>query len=151
MAAEMDRNPHPAALDAKGVTVERMRAFATDAHDFHAAAPWRYLSDEDLIHVEAPNVAAPFRHLTVLGNAGHTFGLGFHASPEAFERLHTSPDAEPFLGTEGRWSVFFGPLPPMRVERVGYGAGDLDLDGTANVLRVVVGEAKHAAVETRHI
>ena len=35
----------------------------------------------------------------------------------------------------------FGAMPPMRVDRVGYGAGDRDLDGTPNVLRLVVGEA----------
>jgi uncharacterized protein (TIGR00299 family) protein len=35
----------------------------------------------------------------------------------------------------------FGPMPPMHVERVGYGAGDRDLEGTPNVLRVVVGRA----------
>lgn len=34
----------------------------------------------------------------------------------------------------------FGPVPSMRVSRVGYGAGDRDLPGTPNVLRLVVGE-----------
>ena len=35
----------------------------------------------------------------------------------------------------------FGPVPPMTVERAGYGAGDRDLPGTPNVLRVLVGES----------
>jgi len=48
----------PDALDAPGVTVERMRAFAEAARDFYEAAPWEHLSDEDLIHVEAPAVAS---------------------------------------------------------------------------------------------
>lgn len=34
----------------------------------------------------------------------------------------------------------YGPLPSMKVERVGYGAGDRDLAGTPNVLRIVIGE-----------
>jgi uncharacterized protein (DUF111 family) len=33
----------------------------------------------------------------------------------------------------------FGPVPSMRVERVGYGAGERDLEGTPNVLRIIVG------------
>ncbi len=109
MAVEANGEPHPAALDAEGVTVERMRAFAAAARDFYAAAPWRHLSDEDLIHVEAPRVGKAFRHVTVLGRAGQTFGLGFFASPEDLDRLHASPDPEILLEGGGRWTVFFGP------------------------------------------
>ncbi len=35
----------------------------------------------------------------------------------------------------------FGPVPPMRVDGVGYGAGTRELAGTPNVLRVLVGES----------
>ncbi len=35
----------------------------------------------------------------------------------------------------------YGPVPAMRVTRVGYGAGDRDFPETPNVLRVMVGEA----------
>ena len=38
----------------------------------------------------------------------------------------------------------YGPLPPMRVERIGYGAGDRDLPVRPNVLRALVGEADEA-------
>ncbi|HET7694782.1 MAG TPA: nickel pincer cofactor biosynthesis protein LarC [Vicinamibacterales bacterium] len=33
----------------------------------------------------------------------------------------------------------FGPLPPMRIEQIGYGAGDRDPQGTPNVLRILKG------------
>ena len=35
----------------------------------------------------------------------------------------------------------FGPLPPMTIDRVGYGAGDRELKETPNVVRVLVGAA----------
>jgi uncharacterized protein (TIGR00299 family) protein len=33
----------------------------------------------------------------------------------------------------------FGPLPPLAIERIGYGAGDKDFDQQANLLRLIVG------------
>jgi hypothetical protein len=71
----------PNATDGPGVTVDRMCAFASAAHDFYRAAPWRKLSDEDLVHVESP-IAKGLRHLTVLGGAGQTFGVGFYRDAE---------------------------------------------------------------------
>ncbi|MDP1568675.1 MAG: nickel pincer cofactor biosynthesis protein LarC [Vicinamibacterales bacterium] len=38
----------------------------------------------------------------------------------------------------------FGPVPPMRVSAVGYGAGDRELPETPNVVRVLIGEADEA-------
>ena len=39
------------------------------------------------------------------------------------------------------YATSFGPVPSMTIERVGYGAGDRDLAGTPNVLRVLVGDS----------
>jgi uncharacterized protein (TIGR00299 family) protein len=43
----------------------------------------------------------------------------------------------------------FGPIPPMSVERVGYGAGDRDDPSTPNVFRVLIGEAADRAAGDR--
>jgi tetratricopeptide (TPR) repeat protein len=99
----------PGALDARGVTVERMRAFAAAAREFYKAAPWRHLSDEDLIQVEEPAVAKGLGHVTVLGAAGQTFGLGFFGSRKDFEAVLEGEDPGPLLGRRGTWHVSYGP------------------------------------------
>ena len=40
------------------------------------------------------------------------------------------------------FATAFGPIPPMTIDKVGYGAGDRELKETPNVVRVLVGEAE---------
>jgi len=110
----------PDALRARGVTVERMRAFAEAAREFFDAALWRHLTDEDLIRIEAPAVDRGLSCATVLGAGGQVFGVGFFASPRDIERLQEDPDPEALIGPRGRWSVLFGPIDEMPF-------GDVDL------------------------
>jgi hypothetical protein len=42
----------------------------------------------------------------------------------------------------------FGSLPPLRIQSIGYGAGDKDFAEHANVLRVLIGEVQSAAEAT---
>ena len=39
----------------------------------------------------------------------------------------------------------FGPVPPMAIEKIGYGAGDKDFKEQGNVLRLLVGESSDVA------
>jgi len=39
----------------------------------------------------------------------------------------------------------FGPLPSMTIQSVGYGAGTMDLEAQANVLRIILGETNEAS------
>ena len=109
----------PNALDGSNVTVERMRAFASAAHDFYRAAPWRHFSDEDLVHVES-RIAKGLRHMTVLGAAGQTFGVGFYETPKEFEALFDSSDPEAYFERRGKWAILYGPMMDMSF-------GDADL------------------------
>lgn len=45
----------------------------------------------------------------------------------------------------------FGPLPAIKVDTIGYGAGTADLPGQANVLRVFIGESNAAAAHDETI
>lgn len=77
----------PGLLDLRGTTVERFRAFADAAAEFYRAAPWRILSDSDLIHVESPKPPKGMAYITILGAGRQTYGLGIYASRRLFERF----------------------------------------------------------------
>jgi uncharacterized protein (TIGR00299 family) protein len=44
------------------------------------------------------------------------------------------------------YATEFGPVPPMTIDRVGYGAGDRELKDTPNVVRVLVGNSSVSSV-----
>ncbi|MBI4607856.1 MAG: tetratricopeptide repeat protein [Candidatus Rokubacteria bacterium] len=115
----------PDALNASGVTVDRMRTFAEAAKRFYEAAPWRYLSDEDLIHVEAPAAQRGLTHVTVLGAARQTFGLGFFESVDDHNEVQERLEPEALV-ERPRWSLFFGPISEMPF-------GDADLWGESGL------------------
>ncbi len=95
----------PGALEGAGVTIDRLRAFAEAAAAFHRARPWLHLSDEDLIVVESPKPPRALSHVSVLGNAGQEFGLGFFESRRAFDRL-----IERGVPDRGVFGVTYGPV-----------------------------------------
>lgn len=76
----------PGALEGAAVTVEQLRSFAEAAADFYRAAPWRQLSNDDLLLAESEAVPRGMRHFVVLGAGGQQFGLAFFESRQAFER-----------------------------------------------------------------
>lgn len=70
-------------------------------------------------------------------------GVPIYAAVKAGEL--TTPTGAALLVT---MAESFGPRPPMRVSRIGYGAGSRDIPGVANVLRVTLGE--EAAMDSGH-
>ncbi|HSF14164.1 MAG TPA: hypothetical protein VLK65_01275 [Vicinamibacteria bacterium] len=73
----------PGALEVGGVTVEAMRRFAEAARAFYEAAPWRHLTNRDLIEIRA---GAPpgLGYAVVLGNGRSMRGIGFFDNEKSF-------------------------------------------------------------------
>ena len=67
---------------------------------------------------------------------------GVPAYSTGIERELLTPTGAAILTTLVRR---FGPLPAMKVEGIGYGAGAADLPGQANVLRMFIGESASSA------
>jgi tetratricopeptide (TPR) repeat protein len=85
--AAMQGDVAPGYLEGKGVTVERLHAFAAAAVAFHRTQIWRHLANDDLIVVEAPVPPKAMSHLCVMGNGGEQFGLAFFPTRSAFDKL----------------------------------------------------------------
>ena len=62
-------------------------------------------------------------------------GIPFYQSSTQFEL--TTPTGAAVVST---LSSSFGPLPPMKIDHIAYGAGDQDFPGHLNVLRLLIGD-----------
>jgi len=102
----------PSLLDSRGVTIERVRAFADAAAAFYRAAPWRYLADTDLIQIEAPKPPRGMTCLVVLGAGRSVYGLGLYPSRAAYERFLRAGQQKDYGDdvTTGLTQVTFDPL-----------------------------------------
>jgi tetratricopeptide (TPR) repeat protein len=96
----------PGALEGKGITLERMRAYADAAKTFFEASPWLRLSNEDLLEIEAPSLRTDMKFALVLGAGGQEFGLGFYRHMDQYWAMAEaeSPDDLP---TRELWSLTF--------------------------------------------
>jgi tetratricopeptide (TPR) repeat protein len=97
---------YPGLLGPRGVTVERVRAFADAAARFYEARPWQHLLNEDLIVAEAAGAPRGMAHLSVLGNGGQQFGIALYRSRREFERVLEIADPRQMRPAFG---VTFGP------------------------------------------
>lgn len=84
----------PSLLEAKGTTIERVRAFAEAARLCYEARPWVNIADIDLVEIESPRIAHEFRFASVQGGALKQYGLIFFASRDEFWRM---------MGPPGTW------------------------------------------------
>ena len=67
-------------------------------------------------------------------------GVPIYGGPQQMELL--TPTGALLISD---YAQAYGPMPPMRVGRTGYGAGSRDVPGRPNVLRAILGEAEGAA------
>jgi hypothetical protein len=109
LADEAATNPAPGILDAPEMSLERVRSFAEAARLFYEAAPWRHLTDEDLLRIEAPAGLRDAQHGLVLGAGGVEFGVILFGSPRLANAMRRRPGTEPFEH-DSAWCVFFGPI-----------------------------------------
>lgn len=93
-----------------------MASFADAARLFYEAAPWRHLTDEDLVRVEEPRGPAEMGHGLVLGNAGHQFGLMLFERAAFHRDLVEEGEGAEAFERETRCCVFYGPPDELPIQ-----------------------------------
>jgi len=121
MAEDMAGGPlPPGALTGKGVTLDCMSRYADAAKAYYEAAPWKLLTDEDLIHIEAPKPPSGMRYATVLGAGGHTYGFGFFSKAQECWDMQRIDDPAVWFASQKRkvWTLTFDSITELPFDDV---------------------------------
>ncbi len=108
----------------------------------NASAVFQRLGEAEAAVHQTPIEKVHFHEVGALDSIADIVGacLGFELL--SVDTIYCSPLN---LGSGTALAKDFGPMPSMRIARIGYGAGDRDFAEQANVLRIFVGEPSGAA------
>ncbi len=109
--SEVDGGPidAPGLIRARGMTIERVAAFADAAAAFWEAGPWELSGAEVLWRIEPAPKTKGLTHVTVMGALGQEFGLGFLAGIHELIGMMGAEDPGELFSMLRRtmWSVGF--------------------------------------------
>ncbi len=134
-----------------GTTVEKVHFHEVGAVDsiadiVGAAVGWDVLGAERLVVSPMPTgtgrITIAHGEFNVPAPATAELLRNIPLAASAVEAELTTPTGAAIVAT---LAAEFGPMPAMTVEQIGYGAGQRDLPGQANVLRLLVGQAAEAS------
>lgn len=130
-----------------GTTVEKVHFHEVGAADSIAdivgtAVGWDLLGAERLVASPVPTGTGRIKiahgEFNVPAPATAELLRGIPLAESAVRCELTTPTGAAILAT---LAGAFGPLPAMKIDRIGYGAGQKELEEQANVLRLLVGES----------
>ena len=133
-----------------GTTIEKVHFHEVGAVDsiadiVGAAIGWDLLAVDRIVASPVPTgrgtITIAHGRVSVPAPATGELLTGIPLAESSVEAELTTPTGAAILAT---LADAFGPLPAMRVERIGYGAGQRDLEEQPNLLRLFVGEASDA-------
>jgi tetratricopeptide (TPR) repeat protein len=106
----------PGVLEPPGMTVERFESFAEAARLYFEAAPWRHLSNDDLLRIEGKGIQGDLRHGVVLGAAGSEFGLMLFEKRSLHDAILSNLEPGQIFKKAVHVSVFFGPIQELPLQ-----------------------------------
>jgi uncharacterized protein (TIGR00299 family) protein len=134
-----------------GTTVEKVHFHEVGAADSIAdivgtAVGWDLLGAERLVASPVPTGTGKIRiahgECSVPAPATAELLCGIPLAESTIQSELTTPTGAAILATLAEQ---FGPLPAMKIERIGYGAGHKDFVERPNILRLLLGETAEAA------